>query len=50
MLKTSSDIDYDGISGATNFDANGDTRPVHFGLYRYDAAGRFARVGDVIAG
>ena len=50
VLKTSSDIDYDGISGATNFDANGDTRPVHFGLYRYDAAGRFARVGDVVAG
>jgi ABC-type branched-subunit amino acid transport system substrate-binding protein len=50
VLKTSSDIDYDGISGATTFDTNGDTRPVHFGLYRYDAAGRFARVGDVIAG
>ena len=50
VLKTSSDIDYDGISGATTFDANGDTSPAHFGLYRYDAAGRFARVGDVIAG
>jgi len=50
VLATSSDIDYDGISGATTFDANGDTSPVHFGLYRYDAAGRFARVGDIIAG
>jgi ABC-type branched-subunit amino acid transport system substrate-binding protein len=50
VLKTSSDIDYDGISGATTFDANGDTSPAHFGLYRYDAAGRFARIGDIIAG
>ena len=49
-LKTSSDINYDGISGATTFDANGDTSPAHFGLYRYDAAGRFTRVGDVTAG
>ena len=50
VLKTSADIDYDGISGATTFDANGDTSPAHFGLYRYDAAGRFSRVGDIIAG
>ena len=50
VLATSSDIDYDGISGATTFDANGDTSPAHFGLYRYDVAGRFARVGDIIAG
>jgi len=50
VLATSSDIDYDGISGATTFDTNGDTSPAHFGLYRYDAAGRFARVGDIIAG
>ena len=50
VLKTSSDIDYDGISGATTFDANGDTSPAHFGLFRYDAAGRFARVGDILAG
>lgn len=50
VLATSSDIDYDGISGAITFDANGDTSPAHFGLYRYDAAGRFARVGDIIAG
>lgn len=50
VLKTSSDINYDGISGATTFDPDGDTAPAHFGLYRYDAAGRFARVDDVIAG
>lgn len=49
VLKTSSNIDYDGISGATSFDANGDTGPAHFGLYRYDAEGRFARVSDLIA-
>ena len=50
VLKTSSDIDYDGISGATTFDANGDTSSAHFGLYRYDAAGRFVRVGDILTG
>jgi branched-chain amino acid transport system substrate-binding protein len=50
VLTTSSDINYDGISGATTFDAQGDTSPAHFGLYRYDAAGRFARVGEIIAG
>jgi branched-chain amino acid transport system substrate-binding protein len=50
VLKTRSDIDYDGISGPIAFDANGDTAPAHFGLFRYDAAGRFARVGDVLAG
>jgi len=50
VLKTSSDIDYDGTSGATNFDTSGDTSPAHFGLYRYDSAGRFSRVGDIIAG
>ena len=50
VLKTSTDINYDGISGAITFDANGDTSPAHFGLYRYGAEGRFTRVGDVIAG
>jgi ABC-type branched-subunit amino acid transport system substrate-binding protein len=50
VLKTSTDIDYDGISGATTFDTNGDTSPAAFGLYRYDAANRFSRIGTVIAG
>lgn len=50
ILKTSADIDYDGISGPITFDANGDPSPAHFGLYRYDAANRFARVGDLIGG
>ncbi len=50
VLKTSSDIHYDGITGASSFTAAGDIGPAHFGLYRYDAAGRFARVAEVVAG
>jgi ABC-type branched-subunit amino acid transport system substrate-binding protein len=50
VLTTQSDIDYDGISGPVGFDANGDPSPAHFGLYRYDTANRFARVGDAIGG
>jgi ABC-type branched-subunit amino acid transport system substrate-binding protein len=50
VLKTRSDFDYDGISGPVNFGANGDTSPASFGLYRYDADGRFSRVGTVSAG
>lgn len=50
VMKTSSDINYDGISGATTFDSNGDTSPAAFGLYRYDAANRFSRIGTVLAG
>jgi ABC-type branched-subunit amino acid transport system substrate-binding protein len=50
VLKTRSDIDYDGISGPIAFDGNGDTAPADFGIYRYDTANRFARVGDAIGG
>ncbi len=47
VLKTQSDIDYDGISGPIGFDNRGDPSPAHFGLYKYDAANRFTRVSGV---
>jgi ABC-type branched-subunit amino acid transport system substrate-binding protein len=50
VLKTQSDIDYDGVSGPIGFDANGDPSPAHYGIYRYDAGNRFARVGSAIGG
>jgi ABC-type branched-subunit amino acid transport system substrate-binding protein len=49
VLATSSNIDYDGLTGAISFDSNGDPSPAHYGLYRYDAQNRFARVGSVSA-
>lgn len=45
-LSSGSNIDYDGLSGPISFDAAGDAHSGHFGLYRYDAANRFARVGS----
>ncbi|WP_394770984.1 ABC transporter substrate-binding protein [Lacisediminihabitans sp.] len=50
VLKTRTDIDYDGISGPIAFDSNGDPSSAHFGVYKYDAANRFARVGDTVGG
>jgi branched-chain amino acid transport system substrate-binding protein len=49
VLKTRTDIDYDGLTGAISFDAHGDPSPAHYGVYRYDAGNRFARVGAVSA-
>ena len=50
VLKTQSDIDYDGISGTIAFDKNGDPSSAHFGIYKYDAGNRFARAGDAVGG
>jgi branched-chain amino acid transport system substrate-binding protein len=50
VLKTQSDIDYDGVSGPIGFDKNGDPSPAHYGIYRYDAGNRFARVSGVVGG
>ncbi|CAN5325271.1 hypothetical protein BH09ACT1_BH09ACT1_29190 [soil metagenome] len=50
VLKKRSNIDYDGFSGPISFDSAGDVHSGHFGLYRYDAANRFARVADAIGG
>lgn len=50
VLKTQSDIDYDGVSGPVAFDKKGDPTTAHFGVYKYDAGNRFARAGDALAG
>jgi ABC-type branched-subunit amino acid transport system substrate-binding protein len=50
VLKTQSDIDYDGVSGPIGFDKNGDPSPAHYGIYRYDAGNRFARVSGIVGG
>ncbi len=41
VLKTQSDIDYDGATGLINFDAHGDPQTAHFGVYKYDGESRF---------
>lgn len=48
VLKTSRDIDYDGLTGAISFDGQGNPSPAHYGVYRYDASNRFTRVGSVV--
>ena len=50
VLKTQTDIDYDGISGPLALDAAGDPSPAHYGIYRYDAENKYARVDGVVAG
>lgn len=50
VLKTRSDIDYDGVSGSIGFDKAGDPHPAEFGLYRYAANNKFSLVGSITAG
>lgn len=50
VLKTRSDIDYDGVSGPLTLDRAGDPHPVQYGLYRYDAGNKYKLVGNVTAG
>lgn len=46
VLKTQTDIDYDGISGMVTFDANGDPQSAHYGIYKYDGESRFQPAGS----
>jgi len=45
VLKTQTDIDYDGVSGPIAFDAHGDPQSAHYGVYKYDGESRFQLVG-----
>lgn len=45
VLKTRSDIDYDGVSGLISFDASGDPTSAHYGTYKYDGESRFQIAG-----
>lgn len=49
VMKTQPDIDYDGMSGALAFAANGDVSAGSYGLYSYDGENRFAFVRGVTA-
>jgi hypothetical protein len=46
VLKSEPAIDYDGVSGPLNLDADGDPSPVSYGVYTYAANGTYARSGS----
>jgi ABC-type branched-subunit amino acid transport system substrate-binding protein len=48
VLKTNPDIDYDGVTGAIAFDADGNPHPAHYGVYHYDGQNRFALAGSAV--
>ncbi|MHB1172550.1 MAG: ABC transporter substrate-binding protein [Lacisediminihabitans sp.] len=48
VLKTQSDIDYDGVSGPLSLNPQGDPTIAVYGIYRYAAGNTFARVGGVV--
>ena len=50
VLKTQTDIDYDGISGPLGLDDAGDPSPAHYGIYRYDGENKYSRVDGIVAG
>lgn len=50
VLKTRTNIDYDGISGPLDFDNAGDPHPATYGIYRYAATNKFTFVSAVTAG
>jgi len=45
VLKTQTDIDYDGVTGLIAFDAHGDPTSAHYGIYKYDGESRFQLAG-----
>jgi ABC-type branched-subunit amino acid transport system substrate-binding protein len=47
VLKSEPAIDYDGLSGPLNLDAEGDPTPGTYGVYSYAANGKYARSGSV---
>lgn len=50
VLRTETDIDYDGISGPLAFDKNGDVRFGSWGIYAYGAGNTYTFVRSVVAG
>lgn len=49
VLKTESDIDYDGISGPVNFTAEGDVTSASWGLYVYGAGNTYTFVRTIVS-
>ena len=50
VLRTETDIDYDGISGPVNFTSAGDVTAASWGIYSYSAANTYTLVRTVVAG
>jgi branched-chain amino acid transport system substrate-binding protein len=46
VLKSEPAIDYDGLSGPLNLNADGDPSPGVYGIYTYAASGKYARSGN----
>lgn len=46
VLATQSDIDYDGITGALNWDPAGDRTTATYGIYVYNAENKYSRSGS----
>lgn len=50
MLKTRTDINYDGVSGPIGFDKAGDPQTGAYGLYRYAADNSLEAAGFLLVG
>jgi branched-chain amino acid transport system substrate-binding protein len=50
VLKTSNDIDYDGVSGPVNFTPDGDIEPGYWGYYTYDGENKFVFSSGAVFG
>lgn len=49
VLKTTNDIDYDGVSGTVHFTPGGDIEPGYWGYYTYDGENKFVfKSGSVV--
>lgn len=50
VLKTQSDIDYDGVSGSVNLTAEGDVESGYYGVYAYDGDNKFVLQRGIVVG
>ncbi|EAR25039.1 branched-chain amino acid transport system substrate-binding protein [marine actinobacterium PHSC20C1] len=50
VLKTTNDIDYDGVSGPVNFTPDGNIEPGYWGYYTYDGENKFVFTSGSVAG
>lgn len=48
VLRTQTDIDYDGLSGSTNLDAQGDPQRGTYVIVAYNAENKYARQGSLV--
>ena len=50
VLKTTNDIDYDGVSGPVNFTPEGNVEPAFWGYYAYNGENKFVYTSGAIFG